>query len=79
MKTPRLKAVELVEKFKPCAADYEYDFIVELGNAKICALIAVDEIISVLPSINGRQPNYQDINKYVTEYWQEVKTEINNL
>ena len=74
MKTPKEKAAELIVRFMPYSLSYK-----DNHAAKLCALIAVDEIISVLPSVNGRPPNYQDINKYVTEYWQEVKTEINNL
>jgi len=80
--TPKEKAVELVEKFKPCAADYEYDFIVELGNAKICALIAVDEMIK----LNGDLYLQVGLNEIAIAHYKktngylfEVKTEINNL
>ena len=65
------KARELIEKFK------QGTFIDELPKEH--ALIAVEEIIQVMPSVNGRPPNYQDIDKYCREYWKLVKQEINKL
>jgi len=63
--TPKEKAIELVEKYidlqdenlKEC--DYRF--------SKLCALIAVDEIISDNASI------------YSQQYWNEVKQEIEKL
>lgn len=55
------------------------DESMELPYSKKCALIAVEEIISIMPSVNSRPPNYQDINEYVSEYWAQVKTEIEAL
>ena len=43
------------------------------------ALLAVDYLIEVLPSVNGRPPNYQEINKFCSEYWVEVRNEIKIL
>jgi len=61
--TPRLKAKELYEKFIfPC---WECD---EFDKAKQCALIAVDEILSI------KNLEYED---YI--YYQEVKQEIEKL
>ena len=78
--TPQEKAQNLVEKYKP----YVYPYIGSsyltgdefpeeiLRNAKICALIAVDEIIS---DQNG---NDTDIGNKAW-WWNEVKQEIENL
>ncbi len=60
--TPKEKAIELFDK-------YDYILYKEYNNleAKHCALIAVDEILSLL--------SYGTAIKY----WQEVKQEIENL
>lgn len=83
---PKEKAQELVDKFLPLVYCYmgsgmlsdDYDKNVALGNAKQCALIAVDEIISL------NCENYSDWQNnphhyYSREYWQQVKKEINKL
>ena len=63
--TPKEKAIELFDKFnKPDTTHYPY-----VHNAQQCALIAVDEILSVI-LIN--------LNDDV-DYWAEVKQEIENL
>ena len=78
--TPKEKAQNLVEKYKP----YVYPYIGSsyltgdefpeeiLRNAKICALITVDEIIS---DQNG---NDTDIGNKAW-WWNEVKQEIEKL
>jgi hypothetical protein len=72
--TAQEKAFDLVEKFKFETFESEVlnkiiigDITVKFNHykAKQCALIAVDEIISIV----GRYSNY----------WQEVKHEINQL
>lgn len=74
MMEPKLKAIELVEKFEPYVEYQGDDCFTErekmLINAKRCALIAVDEIIN---SIN---PFGMFLGK---EYWKEVKSEIKKL
>ena len=64
--TPKEKAKELVNKFRPytkiIVADAEY-----IEDTKKCALIAVDEIIKVAYWNN------------VKEFYQEVKQEIEKL
>ena len=72
------KAKELVDKFKPYTE--KIDFFgdnVELKNAKQCALIAVDEICYILEDNGLTFAEYHD--KTTIEYWQQVKTEIENL
>jgi hypothetical protein len=74
----KLKAIELVEKYKPIVNGYvgssmltntEYPETI-LRNAKQCALIAVDELIK---ETSFEVPNIRQ------RYWQEVKTEIKTL
>ena len=83
--TPKQKAKELVEKFKPYSHFWAHDFgrkkdydIEQLENAVECALIAVDEIINSSPSL----PILSDAGNFVndieesTEFWKEVKEEL---
>jgi len=86
--TPKIKAEELVKKcfnytsnwtstnklYKEPTAVFESGM--KKGRAIQCALIAVEELINCTPSVNGRPPNYQDVNEFCCEYWQEVKTEL---
>ena len=81
--TPKEKAQELIDAFyqhlpleenvitSDGVLSWEYD---GWENAKQCALIAVDEIINL---------NYNLLEYYgnlsSTEYWQEVKQEIEKL
>lgn len=67
MKTPKEKAIELVDKYMFI---YLEGGSIALYEVRQCALIAVDEII-----------NGSDITSYSTQfdYWQQVKQEINNL
>ena len=66
------KAKELVSKMNYSHPEHE------LFVAKECAIIAVDEILSNIDATILYHPesNAIPINK---EYWQEVKTEIQNL
>ena len=73
---PKEKAKELVEKFKPYSHFWAHDFgrkkdydIEQLENAVECALIAVDEIISI--KILWFQKDTKDI-----DFWKEVKKEL---
>ena len=65
--TPKEKAEQLVVKFlKHSRAEKD---ITPIQSAKLCALIAVDEILKAVISIADK--------KY--DYWQEVKQEIEKL
>jgi hypothetical protein len=77
--TPKEKAFELVDKiYQWFPLEYyvikqDLDVIIEYngwGNAKQCALIAVDEILNTIMSV------YQPETKL---YWIEVKKEIEKL
>ena len=63
--TPKEKAIELVDKM------YHYQWR-EKQRAKECALIAVDEIFEALDEHHWQ-------NRNVTEYYREVKHEIEKL
>jgi hypothetical protein len=66
--TPKLKAIELFEKY-----DNTLTYLESKTKAKQCALVAVDEIITLI----------QDIYCYdfdiLNPYWQEVKNEIEKI
>lgn len=70
------KARELVEKFKPFMYCYigsgmlsnDYNEKIVLHNAKDCASIAVDEILSNV-----------SLSDKAYDLWQEVKSHINKL
>jgi hypothetical protein len=61
--TPKEKAIELVYKF-----DDAMEFATPKRFAKQCALIAVEEILSA-----------HLFDEDEKEYWQQVRTEIENL
>jgi hypothetical protein len=86
--TPKLKAKELIEKFKPHSHFWVHDLgrqkdydIEQLENAKQCALIAVDEIFEHINYIFQELEKDKLPNKFddEIEYWNEVKKEIELL
>jgi hypothetical protein len=74
--TPKEKAVELYNWFadegKHSYGRYQSTDIEDKEGAIYCALKTVNEIINSRPAITDSQIEYQN-------YWQEVKTEIENL
>jgi hypothetical protein len=73
--TPKEKAEQLVEKFKPLCDGY-FGGKINKAFAKQCALIAVEEILSHITITTNQSGLIRDFQK---EYWQQVKTEIENL
>jgi hypothetical protein len=71
--TAREKAIELVEKYSPfvnswdCRNDEPLNWEDVLEDVKKCALIAASEVLSYMGVDRG------------TEFWEEVKIEIENL
>lgn len=71
--TPKEKADSLIEKFKPFAHSHyfentgEFDNVGELNNAKQCAFIVIDEVLQTA------------FWQRTTDYWGEVKKEIQKL
>jgi hypothetical protein len=71
--TPNEKAEELVRKYGTYAVMWTGGIDVEKQNCKMCALIAVDEILSMgILSDSGDW-------RMAKPYWIEVKKEIENL
>ena len=68
--TPKQKAEELVEKFRLNVLDYENNGLNSF-KAKQCALIAVNEILSVITNSNDYY--------IMSNYYQQVKKEIEKL
>jgi hypothetical protein len=69
--TAKEKANKLVKK-------YQYrqrGLVVTLGDAKQCALIAVDEILNAITFNMYDEEEYNKVN----DFWEEVKTEIEKL
>lgn len=91
---PKEKAQELVSKFKDHVNPYigsgmlsnTHDDNAILFQSKQCALILVDEILNLIETLH--KPEYcsfysseEDVKDgyEVIAYWQEVRTEIENL
>jgi hypothetical protein len=70
--TPKEKAKELVEKFYQEAPLDEIKFYSNDVMAKSCAVICVSEIMKALDE-------HQWQNRFVIEYYNEVKNEIEKL
>lgn len=69
--TPKEKAQELIDKFKhPVRWKMGQQDIVD--RAKVCALIAVEEILKDKEIVDGMRVIHDP-------YWQEVKQEIEKL
>ena len=77
--TPKEKAKELVDKYlknNPIQASVG---LLKL-QAKKCALVAVNEIISICPYQNYKKTiSPYDGAELSADYWEEVKTEIEEL
>jgi hypothetical protein len=62
---PKEKAIDLIRKFN---TNDNFDFLGGVRRAKQCAIIAVDEILKEIDNTT--------LSLVQTEYWQEVKQEI---
>jgi hypothetical protein len=79
--TPKEKAEELVDRFKPHSHFWVHDLgtqkdynIEQLENAKQCALISSDEVLKLANLMDGGFSFEKEI-----KYWHEVKKEIELL
>lgn len=73
--TPKEKAEELIDKFKLNSRDLSF----QNKYAKQCALIAVDEVLNVLPQseyLEDRDEYYENRERL---FWKQVKQEIGKL
>ena len=72
--TPKEKAIELINKMNNVDLNCANESMCMLySHALKCALIAVDEIIN---QYNSGMFDYKILNKEESDYWNEVKTEI---
>jgi len=77
MRTPKEKAKELFEKFLFYTLN---DFSDEnFEQTRQCALVAVDEIIQILPTSEYLEDVGNTIENRQRTYWNQVKQEIKNL
>jgi hypothetical protein len=83
--TPKEKAIELYNKFYNTST-HPHHVESRQNFAKICALIAVDEIINSRNDDGGFDDTLSSVsNEYYTlhpmyfTYWQEVKQELEKL
>jgi hypothetical protein len=74
--TPKEKAFELAHKFRllEIRTSENSHMMISMADAKQCALISVDEIMSALTYL----PYGLDYLNKIT-YWEEVKQEIEKL
>ena len=70
--TPKEKAEELIQKMIDTYYDTS-DFVYD-SSAKLCALIAVDEIL-LIDCCDMSEENFDNH----IEYWEQVQNEINKL
>jgi hypothetical protein len=80
---PKEKALELVNKFRKYTdgtdEDDRFSPAIEKENAKLCALIAVDEILNNAVRYNAYDGVTGSDIWIDIEYWQEVKQEMEQL
>jgi hypothetical protein len=69
--TPKEKAIDLIDKMMLGSKDRLY-----LRLSKQCALIAIDEILSLMIKFHNR---HIEDNSNEIIFWEEVKNEINLL
>lgn len=90
MNTPKQKAEELVNKYMNIGQVKMSDYSrIYQPTAKVCALIAVDEILNSEPRNPSNvdwddcgathQYYYEAQREEAERYWKEVKTEIGNI
>lgn len=85
--TPRQKAKELIERFKHADEAYYHESFKDSDLGKICALVAVDELINEVYNIshqytavyNNETKFYNYTDSKELKFWKEVKHEIEKL
>jgi hypothetical protein len=79
--TPKEKAKELVDKYQYAVRfdESETQYFANMHSVKECALIAVDEIIKSKPTYTSAIFQGSFLTSDNTDYWEEVKQEIQLL
>ena len=79
--TPKEKAKELIEKYQKLdieiGGQYDGYLIIKIHDAKECALITVDEILSNFGALTAGATFYTSSS--AVEFYYEVKQEIEKL
>jgi len=73
------KAIELIERFADLSRNNKTSILTSFQYDKQCALICVNEVIKSNPTVIKEQLHGANQVWNSTNYWQEVKTEIENL
>lgn len=74
MKEPKDKAAELVEKMLGCNPTRQDGIsMIDTIQAKLCAKIAVDEILALEP------PELSYLEQFSKTYWQQVRLELDKI
>ena len=76
--TPKEKAEELVRRYMQLRPHPTEDYL-DNEDAKLCALIAVDEILKANPIVPLSFMLESEALNAAQEYWTKVKKEIENL
>lgn len=82
MITPKEKSLRLCQQFGYTTLNEEFNngYTISLEIAKKCALICVDEILKIEPIIkNLPLSETKIIMEAYPKFWEQVKTEIQNL
>lgn len=79
--TPKEKAINLVDRFMlriilNIKSDINFSV---MESAKECALLSVEEILETDPMIEGQISDAGVFYKDNSDYWEQVKEEINKL
>ena len=75
--TPKAKAKELFKKYSKGKDEYGWSLTEFDSCAKLCALIAIDEIVKECSEwVGGDFSRWEQLR---IDYWQEVKQEIEKL
>jgi hypothetical protein len=76
--TPKEKAKNLVDRYSTYVVMWSGGIEVETQNVKQCALIAVDEMLTIVKSYEKQNCKLLMDNMKIL-YWHEVKQEIEKL
>lgn len=74
--TPKEKAKQLVDRYKNLCP-HPTEIYLDTDEAKLCAVITVDELIGSYAAYSGMYD--QEFFDSERNYWQQVRTEIENL
>lgn len=80
--TPQEKALSLCQKFGRTtlfAEDCNNGYTLPLRVSKLCANIAIDEVLEFMRMDDEYNEDCHMVNTHWIQYWQQVKEEINKI